>query len=687
MIVLSREESGRLVAQVSDDVGIVRNIDLSAFSETPLWQTRVLRPLVRWLNKTRPYTQMTNLRAIARLGIALKRWNLDAPPTTVDSWQELIHRFYEYWLTRKDSTSAIDVRASAWNRTAANLFQRLRDGDEVIPLEVHIPRCKGNVTQGELTSYRPSLLGQRSPRRPRKGIDKLLVSVSLARTDAAYLEEIRNKLANRRRVLEDCLRRWCDQIFEHYLYGQRLRSQVDRKSLAARLDAGKTRDGGGKPHTGNPHIANGSTEASLGNLLEMLVERHGSLVSHAMLETDPYLPTPPAVRIPSSAPAVVSPRVTPLQRLNWMLGNLSPLDIASLAATLIQRNPVFTPIATLEAKVFNKHGQPYIEIAGVETSFRVEKHRAAAVKSSHLDEESARLLQMVSSMTETHRSTLRASGSPLANRLFFVSDQAAIRRINVATASSNITARPRGGRNRCLNDYFPELDRVGLRKGRITFKRIRATEGVLEWFRTGSIKAMTRKLGNSSRVVIGHYLPKPLLAAWNTRQIRRFQNLWLAVAAANEDFLLQVTDFHTLEDLHAFLSDMLSLHAPGSSPLARELHERLGNIGASSNQSDSLGNASLSVPISKATLVSLYLYQESALASGVETSLLDKVDSRTRTTPRQFLNLAELLRHQLPTHRDPRLQALHDQAVGAIPELLSRIRWSELIARREDHLC
>ena len=196
---------------------------------------------------------------------------------------------------------------------------------------------------------------------------------------------------------------------------------------------------------------------------------------------------------------------------------------------------------------------------------------------------------------------------------------------------------------------------------------------------------MSRKLGNSRKVVLTHYLPEPLLVAWNTRLIRRFQNLWLMVAAGNEDFLLDVTDFNTVGQLHAFLADMMMQHSPTSSPLALELHNRLTwllNDDSKSRSTFFHQEGNLAVPVSKQSLAVLYLYQECALDSGVTPDVLDAPDIMTGLRPRQFIDLAEILRHQLPSHRDVKVRKAHDAAKDLVTTMRSDIHWGDLLTKK-----
>lgn len=284
-------------------------------------------------------------------------------------------------------------------------------------------------------------------------------------------------------------------------------------------------------------------------------------------------------------------------------------------------------------------------------------------------------------MTQKARSYCQDRDLPLANQLFIQHWGG-----HYTHANDNLCRylRKNSLHSHSIYHYFPSLEK-NLPVGSVNLIKIRATEGVLEWFRTGSLQSMSRVLGNSVKVVLDHYLPTELLAAWNTRLIRRFQNLWLTVAVAGESFLLEVTDFHNLQDLHAFLKDMLQTHTKGTCPLAEELHRRFA-IDEINNPNDSR----LHVSISEDALTALYLYQESSKASDVSPQTLQVKDSITGLSPHYFINLAMLIRHAIEgdgsnLHLDDSARQAHHKALERIPILKENTNWADLIVRHGEH--
>lgn len=670
-----RRIAASLIAEVELENGKLSRIDISNLLVLGEDYRHLLDPIVRHLNRGRPKSQILGLHRVQLIGQGLQFHRYISLPTDQSHWQDFVIRLFEFVLSRKESQQRLDTRLTVWNKQIVPLLTALRDAEEVIPLTVEIPRPSYREEIRIKHNDLKNLLGDQSSKRAGRHVNKLLAEVSLAIADDDYLEKVRDLLSYRRRVLKDCLTAWWQQIKDHYEYGQQLLARTEWKVLKAELDANRHRHGQGKSgRTGNPHIANGRTEVALGNCLAILVNEHNSMCTKEILSSTKRLPDRGIVRVPPSAPRIVSPYISVTQRLNWMLGNLSTTDTAVCMGLLIMQMPQLTSRSLLFARIIDKKGHVVLEAEGSSYRFRVDKPRARSMKGGKTDEIAKDVLSSVVAMTKPLRRRLREQKSPLASMLFISSVRGGIQHPgeNVVTFLSGS-----GRLGHSLTHHFPELKNAGLSKGTITFSKIRATEGVLEWFRTGSVASMARKLGNTTQVVLNHYLPESLLARWNIRLIRRFQNLWISVAAANEDFLLQVTDFGTLGDLHAFLADMLQQHSSTSSPLATAMHEAFAVDAPPAKQ------AGLMVSISTQTLAALYLYQDAAIAAGMSENALNRPDALTNIKPRQFLTLAQLLRHQLPLARDSRMREAHAMGCELAERLRKTIRWEELMIRKE----
>jgi len=196
----------------------------------------------------------------------------------------------------------------------------------------------------------------------------------------------------------------------------------------------------------------------------------------------------------------------------------------------------------------------------------------------------------------------------------------------------------------CLNRIYPDLSAIGLNTGNFDYRRLRNTLGVIKWFETGSIVEMSRRLGNTRKVALENYLPPALLHAWNTRIIRRFQNTLIVLAAHDEPYLLEVTDFSNIADLQHFIAQLITDFPAKSSPLAGEVQKRLDPRKSGEPIVLALKPGFLNVNLSPKSLGLLYAFSDLALTA-LSQEELDKVDLQSGLTPRQFTDMASLLRH------------------------------------------
>lgn len=685
MIVLRKISQGLFGLTITDEHGDGKEVPLVEFAwlDEPS-QLAILQPTVDYYNGRRYKTQYSAFSKFRNLFKVLKSLGLSSLPKDEEGWQTFLLNAFRAWMSRKSSAS-VKNSVTDWNTIHRFIFKLLQDATDLIPIGVLIPegsRRIANETHSSLTPF----IGQNKPEKTFR-TDQLIITIDLERSDAEYLDELRDRLTHQCSVLEQSCIAWWRQIEEHFRYGQTLISDTDKSALQARVASGKFREyrDGGQIAMGQYHFANGDNECALANLLSLLAEHHQSRFTKDLLGEVEYLPHLCSINITEKAPRTISPLVSTIERLNWMLGNLSPTDCAIATILLTIQCPRFTPTAIAEAKVTDKNGKKYFESGDGGFVFHVDKHRANAIKGEHLSAETAALITLISEMTSHHRENLGTEKSRLANSFFITTVAGEPRKFAYVSAISLINGSKHGDLQgvRWLGSYFPELVGAGITKGSLTLRRIRATQGVLEWFKTHSIQAVARKLGNSTQVSIEHYLPKALLATWYTRLIRRFQNLWIAVASANETYQLAVTDFGDLQALHKFLLDMLDLMPSGSSPLADELHRRVFKADQDGNTAHA-NNASLSIPASSEVFLALHMYKEAAMNSGIAPDLLRKIDPETGISPNDLMALSDLVRIRAADDRNSQIRKAHEEALEALPQMSRDTNWVDLFAQWRD---
>lgn len=679
--------NGKIRARIEFEHGSSQTVDLSPFTVLGLDAKRLLEHVRNFLIGLRPFSQRGALRNFLTVGDYLEQRRCSQLPTTEAAWEALILAIYDFHFSRIDTKKSLESRQKAWS-SIASIFEHLRDHEALIPLGVEVPRISQSDLEPPSTS--PQLVGEPNYEVAFATSKNTLVDIHLELTDDDYLDWIRDQLILRRDAVHSCLEAWWRQIVEHRKYGERLLKDVRWEKLSAELESRNYQysagPGSGTGH-GKYHLANGRTEETMRNMLAVLEHEYGGQCTKPVFQGSHRLPTPRILHVPDTCPDVVSPLIKNIDRISWMLGNLSNMDIAVCTSLLIMHNPCFTPHSLLFSKAYRKPGQLLIEIGDTNLEFTVDKYRATAKKKSKLDELSLDIFEFILQNTAEYRKQLLDEGSPLANLLFLNRNKSRgvvpslQSSVGYLSGAVNVKAKYSG---RSILDYFPDLKHLGIEKGTITFSKLRATEGVIEWFRTGSVSAMANKLGNKESTTIHSYLPSVLLEMWNTRMIRRFQNLLIAAAAPDMRTLLAATDFSTLSELNQFITNILVQHPPESSPLAEALHRNLGEIFSQGQKAKSnlqVANGSLAVSVSRETLSALYLYQDCAYSAGISHTSLCNTRSDSTATPQAILDLAQLLRHRLPSCRDPKLRTAHHEAEEEAKKLSTKVSWHNLFLR------
>lgn len=629
---------------------------------------------------------------------------IDCLPTNAQGWRELIKQAYVHTLTSQEK-KALSTRVNEWNKNLRPFLEFLKERD-VIPPHVIIPKMKkiGEVTKN--SNFKSTLIGEKQAAEVKvdNTINNVLVPVSLSRNDVEYLDEFQFDLKRARDALHDCLMKYWKAIKTHYDFGQSLLADFPKEHplLLERYKNGDRYDyfydrndlgKGGKPKP--PRRRNIANPTSLfGSMLFMYVvgsEFNGIFKVHEL----------PKMKLPSSMNSgsmksddfVCLPKldfestenIDLSHRFDWCFGYLRNADIGCLIALLMMLNPKFTYISLLQAKVKYTDGKPLLELDDLGVSFSITKARASDMKKEHLDDVSKEILEFLHEIREKHQHLIK--NKKQKNFLFLAYSRQTKGLVNpnygkvsqIITGVEDARLTKRGYRTTHLSSHFTSLLDVGLGPGALTHSKIRATEGVLEWFRTGSITSASRVLGNSKKVALEHYIPEPLIAQYNTRLVRRFQNLFIIAATFEEKYCLEAVDFNSWQEIHRFLITILEDEG-NKSPLVEYLR-KLSVVGIGDEVK---GN--LNVPLSQNTLTALYLYRLAALNSSVRTKDLSKVDDVTQLSPLAFITLANHLINSLPSNKESHIVEMHKRATKQANVLLSRTNWGDLFLSKGEVL-
>lgn len=382
-------------------------------------------------------------------------------------------------------------------------------------------------------------------------------------------------------------------------------------------------------------------------------------------------------------------------RFYRFVGLLTNIDAAAACCLLTIEHPEFTSESLQDAKLLNVQGKPYLLLtdSSEHSILSLDKPRAGTRKSVVLTPLSQKLFMDILRWTAPVREVLRRAGDKTWRYLFLGVARCAGSNRSLGVVEGKSLYLTSGQRSIGLTTLYPALSQNGLSKGSFDFRRLRNTLGVIRWFQTGSILEMSRRLGNSRKVTLDYYLPPALLHAWNTRIIRRFQNTLIVLAAHDEPYLLEVTDLSSMADLQHFIAQLIVDYPEKTSPLADEVQNRLGTGQHSQAMSLTVMPSLLNIRLSPKSLGLLYSYSDLALRT-LEPDELDKVDVLSGLTPRQFTDMAILLRHAAESDRIhlslsesldvPLLKQVHGQALAIqagfdaqLARLAITSRWAE----------
>lgn len=620
-------------------------------------------------------------------------------PENSRDWQEFIVDFYRFYLTSTTWTdSNVKTRLFTWQCSVKGIL-KLFIRERIIPGDVTIPSGNHKALSSQATAQ--GLLGEQdvTSLKPGSEISKLLVSVDFGRDSADYLENIDQQCRQRVNLIQrTCLNHW-EALMKDGLAGERLAAEITPTELAASMVSGRCSEritGGPPTPLASPTHPRGLQWALAVAKHLLATGNHTDCISTETLSTSGYFSAQKSqgfrfehlFNLTSMPASAYSALVAPV-RFCRFAGVLSMVDVAAACCLLTIEHPEFTADSLHSAKLLNSRGQRYVLLTDDSTRnlFSVDKPRAGSRKVVALTPLAQRLIQDIITWTAPVRTVLRNAANKGWRYLFLGYGRGGTIKALVPYAHhlwspSKVS----------LARLYPELPQSGLTEGTFDFRRIRTTMGVLRWFETGSIREMSRTMGNTTKVVLENYLPAALLLAWNSRIIRRFQNTLIWLAAYEESYLLEVTDFTSISDLQHFLAQLILEYPNNSSPLANELHSRFNQLTPclSSERSLSHGEGLLNVRLSAPSLAYLYAFSDYAVNT-LTLAELESVDLQTNLNPSQFVDLARLIQHACESEQltaslreildVPRLREVHLQA--KVQQIAIREKLSKLSIKRQ----
>ncbi|GAB3531433.1 hypothetical protein [Photobacterium alginatilyticum] len=659
---------------------------------------------------------------------ALHQGSICRLPDTFEGWQRLVLQFALWYISRPGTKASLETLCKNVQCRVRPWLEFLQE-DGLIPLGVMLPDLSLPEEQGSHGSpQNPRLLGEQ-PAKPtrddepiekvRKPLDRTLAGPIFWHIDAEYLDQVEATLRNRDQVLADLMDDYWLRLVRDYRCGQQMLQQITADDWRLREQNAIWKDDAtvtivdtkGRHYQKKISLQLTSPRHPKGHLwgLRMMMQQ-------LKYSNDPECLTPKALRkhpaclarfLKNSSSTPIAPLLSdcalPLQQAELLsseqlfyrfLGLLNTTDMAVAKALLIREHANLTPDALDGAQLLNVRGKSYMLLTdeGQQQIFSVDKPRAGSRKYAALTPRAARVLRHLQRATAPVRALLKRAGHPHWRYLLLGVTQVR-KNINGLGHPARIYAQllydTTGKYKFTLARCHPTLTNAGLGAGTLDFNKIRHTQGVLAWFDKGSVRAVQKRLGNSYRVAIEHYIPEPLIQIWNERIIRRFQNTLLVLAAAEEDYLLEVVDMPNLAELHRFLAQLVYELPAGSSPIADKLHQlyaeryRIDHAGQPATwEAVPTPDDLLHLRLSPNSLALLLAYRQWA-QQHLTASLQIQPDHLTGLTPKHFIDLGGML--QAAAQSDDigyalreslnvkKLQRVYGQAESKVPILVNRL--------------
>ena len=259
----------------------------------------------------------------------------------------------------------------------------------------------------------------------------------------------------------------------------------------------------------------------------------------------------------------------PTSKTAWDLGLPTPQLLLAYATLLVRQHPKITPAFLSELSLFDESGKQ-VGLVKLDAGWYLRglKRRRGvnlAEQEILLTPSSLQVVLDLIELTRPLRTWMREQGDPEWRHLFLCV-------ASMGCSPSKWSADHEASRNNeWLSQRFQKLAASNVDDPsiawlsdptaslefaqRFSLRRLRASAGVLVYLETGSVEAMAAALGHAkwSPQLLDRYLPRPVQEFFVDRWIRLFQNGLLCEALKESPFILEVTDFTTMEELDEFL--------------------------------------------------------------------------------------------------------------------------------------
>lgn len=542
-----------------------------------------------WIKTVSGYSLSATLTQIVSLKSLLYFLGSKATPKPQSmDWQNFVCDYFEYFLTNKNySTASLKTRVSTWS-LCHGLLSTLKVIN-IIPKDVKIPISK--LKRSKFTSSADSkqyVVGESiidDTEYASKDYDFYCVDLTYALDATDYFDCLSTTILDRLNSIQDAAKAYWANVKKYHEIGATLISTIDNTEWEKRLKAQDYfyQDSENKKQ----HLI--TSENGMAWLLKYLKHQLTSdtqpstnisisHISNTSFFTGLNLKKARLYELIVQCIDAARPNdklfdISRSEVLSKFLGLLSSRDCACVSVILIHEHPELTPLSIVQADITSSRGKTFLYAGNSRhrTIFSSSKPRAGKRIISVLTTIAKSLIDDVLEATADIRHGLKGKGAS-SRRLFLTSTKDGF-----GVASNVIHMINSKPNNITLYDVMNRYIDLPFDKNTLSLSRIRCSQGIIEWLKSGSIDDMARRMSNGPDIVLRHYLPKWLIEKWNERIIRRYQQTLILLAAYKSPWLLDASDFSTGDQLLQFINSIISISKTGD-PLSDLILERLGPL-------------------------------------------------------------------------------------------------------------